>query len=322
MKVVNFGGPISKSCCRGLIHELKVLSRLGSEPAEAMPFVLRPYLSAASWAWRSEAKYLHILTDAHTGGDLALYKWKLNEESLVLVCAELVLALNHLHQRSIVHHDLKPHNVLVTAEGHCVLADFGGARFMDPDGKLVRDRETAMIVTEAFAAPELLASLEDDQFQEYDERVDYWSLAATLVSLIMEDAYLPGSSNPEFVDYAVEKVRSRMIKMWAPLELQKFVTDLFQREASLRPVYPALRGHPFFQSLDWNDVLAQTEPAISFVQEAIPVAHGGSHHTPKVHNTGDSIADFVEEMHKYNISLDIDNSYNVERHHAHLAAPL
>ncbi|KAI0719856.1 kinase-like domain-containing protein [Cerioporus squamosus] len=67
----------------------------------------------------------------------------------------------------IAHHDLKPHNVLVTAEGHCDLADFGGARFMDPDGKLVRDRETAMIVTRSTGA------LEDDRFQEYDERGDW-----------------------------------------------------------------------------------------------------------------------------------------------------
>ncbi len=42
-----------------------------------MPFLLRPYLLDARWAWRSEVQYLHILTDAHSGGDLEQYRWKL-----------------------------------------------------------------------------------------------------------------------------------------------------------------------------------------------------------------------------------------------------
>ncbi len=73
MKVVNFEKTISRSCCRGLINELRVLHLLGSDQS-AMPFLLRPYLSDARWAWRSEAKYLHILTDAHGGGDLEQYR--------------------------------------------------------------------------------------------------------------------------------------------------------------------------------------------------------------------------------------------------------
>lgn len=107
--------------------------------------------------------------------------------ALLIHASGQVLGLNYLHRLGIVHHDIKPHNVFVTAKGHCVIADYGGVRFMGPDRKLTRDGESLQVMTRAYAAPELLKPLGDDQLLEYDERVDYWSLAATVVSLIMDD---------------------------------------------------------------------------------------------------------------------------------------
>ncbi|KAJ1472075.1 kinase-like domain-containing protein [Baffinella frigidus] len=39
--------------------------------------------------------------------------------------AEMVLALEHLHNKRIVHRDLKPDNILINADGHLKLTDFG-----------------------------------------------------------------------------------------------------------------------------------------------------------------------------------------------------
>ncbi|KAI0772955.1 kinase-like domain-containing protein [Trametes elegans] len=50
--------------------------------------------------------------------------------ALRLFSAEILLALLFLHSRGIVHQDVKPANVLVSAGGHAVLTDFGSARFL------------------------------------------------------------------------------------------------------------------------------------------------------------------------------------------------
>ena len=46
--------------------------------------------------------------------------------------AELILALEYVHQRKIAHRDLKPDNILISADYHLKLTDFGQAKkFVD-----------------------------------------------------------------------------------------------------------------------------------------------------------------------------------------------
>lgn len=89
------------------------------------------------------------------------------------------LGLEYIHARGIVHHDIKPDNILVNKEGHCVITDFGGARFKS-SRTLVKSQDEPPTITPAYAAPELLLDL-----FEYTESVDYWSLGATIGELVV-----------------------------------------------------------------------------------------------------------------------------------------
>ena len=50
--------------------------------------------------------------------------------------AEMILALNYLHNHGVIYRDLKPANVLVDMEGHICLTDFGLSKESDPSAFL------------------------------------------------------------------------------------------------------------------------------------------------------------------------------------------
>ncbi|MEY3212130.1 MAG: hypothetical protein RIT28_2611 [Pseudomonadota bacterium] len=81
------------------------------------------------------------------------------------------------HARRIVHRDIKPHNVLITAEGLCRVTDFGIARVEDDNEHLTRTG--AVFGTWAYMAPEQRADA-----KKVDARADVYSLGATLYYLV------------------------------------------------------------------------------------------------------------------------------------------
>lgn len=61
------------------------------------------------------------------GGDLlaVVKRGVLNEEILKKYMAEIVLAIEALHKAEIIYRDLKPSNIIIDADGHACLTDFG-----------------------------------------------------------------------------------------------------------------------------------------------------------------------------------------------------
>jgi eukaryotic-like serine/threonine-protein kinase len=108
--------------------------------------------------------------------DLATDQARLDGRARVALIRQVAAALSHAHQNGIVHCDVKPANVLVTAEGRTKLIDFGIARLqnMGPAGGLDG-------LTRAYASPERCrgepARLTDDVY----------ALAVTLYQLLARD---------------------------------------------------------------------------------------------------------------------------------------
>jgi len=91
---------------------------------------------------------------------------------LVLDVAE---ALAHAHAHGIVHRDVKPSNILVSAEGRALLCDFGLAR-SEESGDLTRSGD--LVGTPHYVAPEQAAG------EGIDARCDVYALGTTLYELL------------------------------------------------------------------------------------------------------------------------------------------
>ncbi|ORY85092.1 kinase-like domain-containing protein, partial [Protomyces lactucae-debilis] len=137
-----------------------------------------------------------LLLPYHPGGDLytlaAEHREAMTNVSLVKrIMAELVVAVSHLHERNIVHRDLKLENVLIRHKQESILehlaqgtafespltalTDFGLARFIDPEEPDLVTR----CGSEDYAAPEIIMG------QRYDGRqTDAWALGALFYSLL------------------------------------------------------------------------------------------------------------------------------------------
>ena len=65
---------------------------------------------------------------------------------------EIVLALEYLHKQKIAYRDLKPENLLVSADGHLKITDFGFA-------KRIEDRTFTLCGTPEYLAPEIIMKI-------------------------------------------------------------------------------------------------------------------------------------------------------------------
>ena len=124
--------------------------------------------------------------------------------------ARLAEALQHAHDRGVLHRDVKPSNVLVTGDGLPMLLDFNlarGPRIVGP----AEDGAAKLGGTLAYMAPEHIEALADGLDEGVDARADLFALGVVLFEAIAGQRPFPvvrkGRSVPEALLQTAEQRR-------------------------------------------------------------------------------------------------------------------
>lgn len=152
---------------------------------------------------------------------------RLPSQSVAHVGAQVAAALAAAHACSVVHHDVKPGNVMLGPNGLVKVTDFGLANWVS---ELVR--ETGRVFgTPGFLAPEALRG------QGYDEASDLFGLGAILYRALTGVPAFPGKTISEMVATTLggEVVLPSEYATDVDPELEMMIMALLQRNRELRP---------------------------------------------------------------------------------------
>jgi serine/threonine-protein kinase len=123
--------------------------------------------------------------------DIAKHK-KLTEKEAIEVLMQIADALQHAHERGLIHRDVKPKNIMITKEGVAKLADMGLAR-------AVADKEMAEAEAgKAFGTPYYISPEQIRGEVHITPAADIYSLGATLYHMVTGNVPFDGK-NPSAV---------------------------------------------------------------------------------------------------------------------------
>ena len=191
IKVVNRGMD-TDTILRRFMMERQILANLehpniarlleGGTTSDGLPYFVMEYVEGEPIDEYCEARHFTIAER------LTLFRQ---------VCA----ALQYAHQNLVVHRDIKPRNILVTAEGVPKLLDFGIAKLLSPNWDAEAGEVTAsmqILMTPAYASPEQLLGL------AITTTSDVYSLGVVLYELLSgHRPYRVSSRLPEEMAQAI-----------------------------------------------------------------------------------------------------------------------
>jgi mitogen-activated protein kinase 1/3 len=109
----------------------------------------------------------------------------LTDDHIQYFLYQMLCALKYIHSAGVLHRDLKPSNILLNADCHLKICDFGLARGVMPD---TNKDLTEYVVTRWYRAPEIMLSCQD-----YKSAIDVWSVGCIFAEMLGRKPLFPGN---------------------------------------------------------------------------------------------------------------------------------
>lgn len=188
---------------------------------------------------------------------------------LLRVFGSVCAAIHHAHLNGVTHRDLKPDNILVTAEGRPVVLDFGIAKA----GGLNTTLTGEFAGTPAYASPEQVAGHPDD----VDGLTDVYSLGVILYRLLCNG--MPYSLDGSLFDVArtikeTEPVRPRERNPALSPDLEAIILRALQKDKPQRYQSAASLARDIERYLEGEAVDARSGSGWYMLRKAVAVNRG------------------------------------------------
>jgi serine/threonine protein kinase len=266
------------------MKEKKLSSSLKNEQ-NILKEINNDYVVNSYYLFQDKKNYYFVM-DYLPGGDVytLLSKNTLPKKTIQLIVAETILAVNYLHSIHIIHHDIKPENILISLKGHFKLSDFGLSKTLSENGKIEveethvknmidfvefkkfpstfedEDENKEAVGTLNYMSPELFT----DKYP-HGSGIDYWAIGVLIFDLYSYSLPFEGKTQEETRNNIIgikmdwdKLINDNIKKVYGNIDS---AIDLIKKFIKENPAerwgdhnLDEIKKHPFFEGFNWDDV--------------------------------------------------------------------
>lgn len=185
---------------------------------------------------------LNIVMDYAKGGDLQkrikeqrLKKQYFSESNILDWFTQICLAIKHIHDKKILHRDLKSQNIFLTENGVVKLGDFGIAKCLN----FTMEKASTIVGTPYYLSPEIV------QNQPYNFKSDIWSLGVLLYEMTCLKMPFEANSLP-LLSLKIVRGQYGNIPIVYSTDLKNLIKSLMNIDPSKRPSINEILSKLFF----------------------------------------------------------------------------
>ncbi|XP_071491295.1 uncharacterized protein [Diadema antillarum] len=224
-----------------LLNASKREKKAAEQEAKLLSKLRHPNIVSYKDSFESDEGYLYIVMGFCDGGDLytRLKQQKnapLEEKQVVEWFVQIAMALQYMHERNILHRDLKTQNIFLTKSKIIKVGDLGIARVLEGNN----DMATTLIGTPYYMSPELFSN------RPYNHKSDVWALGCC----VYEMTTLKHAFNAKDMNSLVYKIlRGKMPAMPHQYgqDLIELIKAMLNQSPEKRPSVSRLLRNPYIK---------------------------------------------------------------------------